>query len=59
MQVQGEGQETAGSVFHLLIAGVLLGSHFYIEDGGDMFLRHVGGLPPNYVALQDRRLQSP
>jgi hypothetical protein len=55
VQGQGECQETTGSGLHLLIAGVLLGSRFNTEDGGDMFLRHVGGLLPNYVALQDKR----
>jgi hypothetical protein len=36
-------------------AGFLPGLYFYPEDGGDMFLRNVGGLSTDYMALYPRR----
>jgi hypothetical protein len=33
------------------IIGFLLGLLFYPEDGGNMFLRNVGSLSPDYTAL--------
>jgi hypothetical protein len=43
------------SVFRLLIADFLLRLLFYPEDEGDMFLRNIGGLLPNYNGFQVRR----
>jgi hypothetical protein len=38
-----------------LHAGFFLGSFFYPEDGGDMFIRNVGGLLTDYTELYSRR----
>jgi hypothetical protein len=35
-------------------AGLVLGLFFYIEDGGDTFLRNVAGFLWNYTALRLR-----
>jgi hypothetical protein len=36
----------------------LLGLFFYLENGGDMFLRNVSSLSTDYMALYPRRLNS-
>jgi hypothetical protein len=43
----------------LFLAGFLLGLLFEPEDGGEKFLRNIGGVPPNYTALQQRSTYSP
>jgi hypothetical protein len=43
----------------LLVDDLLLGLLFHPEDGGNMFLRNVGGIQPNYTPLlpqEDRTL---
>jgi hypothetical protein len=39
----------------VFFASFSLGLLFEPEDGGDAFLRTVGGLLPNYMALQPRQ----
>jgi hypothetical protein len=39
--------------------GLLLGSLFGHEDGGDMFIRNIGWFSPGYMLLYHRRLTSP
>jgi hypothetical protein len=39
---------------HLLLRWFLAGLFFEPEDGGDMFLRNVGGLSTDYTALYTR-----
>jgi hypothetical protein len=38
----------------LRVTGFILGLLFDPEDGGDTFLRNVGGLLPNYMELEPR-----
>jgi hypothetical protein len=49
------GQSFAACLLH---DGFLLSLIFDLEDGGDMFLRNVGRLSPEYKALYPRRLNS-
>jgi hypothetical protein len=39
----------------LLYADLLLGSFFYLEDGGDMFLRNVGWYSTDYTTSYPRK----
>jgi hypothetical protein len=43
------------SLCHQIIAGFLFGLPFEPEDGGATILRIVGGLLPNYTALEPRK----
>jgi hypothetical protein len=46
----------SGLIFHtwliLLVIGFLLGLLSDLEDEGDIFLQHIGGLLMNYTVLQ-------
>jgi hypothetical protein len=42
------------NICYLLHDGFLLGSLFYSEDGGDMFLQNVSWLSMDYTALYPR-----
>jgi hypothetical protein len=42
-------------VYCLLLAGFVLGLLFDPEDGSSTLLRNIGGIPPDYTALQTRR----
>jgi hypothetical protein len=43
------------SAWYLLHTGFLRGLFFDPEDGGDMYLRNVGGISTGYAALYPRR----
>jgi hypothetical protein len=50
-----ESEEICFATCYLLYAGFLLEAFFDREDGGDVFLRNVGRLSTDYMALYPRR----